>query len=215
MKIISHRGYWQSADEKNKTSAFRRSFALGYGTETDIRDCCGKLVISHDMPNGDDMELDEFFEIVESYQLKKNLPLALNIKSSGLAAVLASKLTKHAELDYFFFDMATPDIRSFINYNLPVYTRISEYERVPIFENVATGFWLDSFDSLWFDVDYLVWLLQKNKRVCIVSSELHKRDHLTLWNRIKPLANQGNIILCTDFPEEANTFFHGEASHDL
>ncbi len=50
MQVISHRGYWKSAAEKNTTTAFARSFALGYGTETDVRDLNGELVISHDMP---------------------------------------------------------------------------------------------------------------------------------------------------------------------
>jgi hypothetical protein len=38
MQILSHRGYWQHPSEKNTEAAFRRSFLLGYGTETDIRD---------------------------------------------------------------------------------------------------------------------------------------------------------------------------------
>ena len=50
MIILSHRGYWKSEKERNQEVAFHRSFDLGYGTETDIRDIQGKLVISHDMP---------------------------------------------------------------------------------------------------------------------------------------------------------------------
>ena len=33
------------SQEKNKKIAFERSFDLGYGTETDLRDICGKIVI--------------------------------------------------------------------------------------------------------------------------------------------------------------------------
>ena len=38
MIIISHRGYWKDAAEKNRPVAFARSFDLGYGTETDVRE---------------------------------------------------------------------------------------------------------------------------------------------------------------------------------
>ena len=48
MKIICHRGYWQEPSEKNSDIALRRGFSLGLGTETDIRDLNGELVISHD-----------------------------------------------------------------------------------------------------------------------------------------------------------------------
>ena len=55
MIILSHRGYWKLEEERNRAAAFQRSFDLGYGTETDIRDIQGKLVISHDMPRGDEI----------------------------------------------------------------------------------------------------------------------------------------------------------------
>ncbi len=38
MIILSHRGYWKEVSEKNKPIAFERSFSLGLGTETYIRD---------------------------------------------------------------------------------------------------------------------------------------------------------------------------------
>jgi len=41
MLVISHRGYWKELAEKNRPIAFERSFALGFGTETDIRDYKG------------------------------------------------------------------------------------------------------------------------------------------------------------------------------
>ena len=51
MKILSHRGFWREVAEKNKLVAFDYSFSLGFGTETDVRDFGGELVISHDIPN--------------------------------------------------------------------------------------------------------------------------------------------------------------------
>jgi glycerophosphoryl diester phosphodiesterase len=61
--VLSHRGYWLTETEKNSPSAFTRSFAMGFGTETDIRDRNSKLVISHDMPDSQAISAEEFFEI--------------------------------------------------------------------------------------------------------------------------------------------------------
>ena len=65
MEILSHRGYWKTVTEKNTIIAFKRSFNLGFGTETDIRDLNGNLVISHDMPSTEMKNLvtvEEFFK---------------------------------------------------------------------------------------------------------------------------------------------------------
>jgi len=48
MKVLSHRGYWKSDCEKNSESAFRRSFQLGFGTETDLRDLNGEMISPED-----------------------------------------------------------------------------------------------------------------------------------------------------------------------
>ena len=93
MKILSHRGYWQKPEEKNKAIAFERSFTLGYGTETDIRDCRGELVISHDMPNGNEITLDAMLSLAAKES--KQLTLALNIKADGLAHALEKKLAAY------------------------------------------------------------------------------------------------------------------------
>lgn len=53
MIVLSHRGYWKNSLEKNKFVAFERSFSMGFGTETDIRDFNGELVISHDIADKD------------------------------------------------------------------------------------------------------------------------------------------------------------------
>ena len=56
IEVISHRGYWKTPEERNAPVAFERSFSLGFGTETDVRDCVrdgvSELVISHDIPRG-------------------------------------------------------------------------------------------------------------------------------------------------------------------
>ena len=98
MKIISHRGYWQTAEEKNTSIAFRRSFSMGFGTETDIRDYAGKLVISHDIPSGKEMTLEEMLIIYNESNCKA--PLALNVKSDGLQGHLAKLLLKYNIKNY-------------------------------------------------------------------------------------------------------------------
>jgi glycerophosphoryl diester phosphodiesterase len=65
MQILAHRGYWQNRKEQNTKEAFIRAFGMGSGVETDLRDCNGEVVISHDMPVSDAsiMCLESFFEL--------------------------------------------------------------------------------------------------------------------------------------------------------
>jgi len=210
MKIISHRGYWKLQIEKNTTESFKRSFDLGFGTETDIRDCCGELVISHDMPIGRELKLDDFLGMVANYPTEPPLPLALNIKADGMAKKLKEKLKLYPALNYYFFDMSIPDMRSYIELGLPTYSRVSEYEHPPIFYEQAAGVWLDGFDSDWFGNELIIDLLKSNKPVCVVSPELHGRPHEALWRRMHSIKDQSNLMLCTDLPEAASSFFRDE-----
>ena len=67
MIILSHRGYWKINSEKNCTPSFDRSFSLGFGTETDVRDYKGKLVISHDIADEKSIPVEDFFKIYKKY----------------------------------------------------------------------------------------------------------------------------------------------------
>jgi glycerophosphoryl diester phosphodiesterase len=205
MIIISHRGYWLTATEKNTEVAFRRSFDLNFGTETDVRDLNGKLVISHDMASGDAMSLDYFLEILD----KRPLPLAINIKSDGISEILNKTMAAHDTVDWFVFDMSVPDMRSHLAIGNPVFTRMSEVEQNPVWLERASGVWLDSFNSEWYNMDQIVSLLANGKRVCVVSPELHGRNHLELWNELLKISNHKELLLCTDLPEEARDFFGG------
>jgi hypothetical protein len=209
MIVISHRGYWKNVDEKNTCSAFQRSFDLDFGTETDIRDCKGELLISHDMPLGDEISLDKFLDVLAG----KNLPLALNIKSDGLAVALGRVMRKHQVSDWFVFDMAVPDMKSHFDAGNPVFTRMSDIEPVPAYLNESQGIWLDMFDDQWYDTAVIVSLLNRNKRVCIVSSELHKKDPSDLWSSLSVIAGHPRLLLCTDEPELARQYFCGSMKH--
>lgn len=207
MKIISHRGYWRDSAEKNTAAAFQRSFNLGFGTETDIRDMGGQLVISHDPPQPGVMDLADFLHIHRA--AGGGLPLAFNIKADGLQAMLKKSLEDFGVNDYFVFDMSVPDMLCYHNAGVPFYTRMSEYERDPVFLNEASGVWLDGFNSEWFSDDDITSLLKNDKPVCVVSSELHRRDPQPLWKRLRMIDREvyGLLMLCTDVPEEACSFF--------
>lgn len=60
MLFLSHRGRWLEPSEKNTEAAFVRWFAQGFGTETDVRDLDGQVVISHDPPRSGAMPLARF-----------------------------------------------------------------------------------------------------------------------------------------------------------
>jgi hypothetical protein len=205
MIILSHRGYWESPEEKNTETAFRRSFSLGFGTETDVRDCMGKLVISHDMPSGMEMTLQALLSLTNG----KKLPLAINIKSDGLADLLKYVMTDYERSSWFIFDMSIPDMRAHLKAGNPVFARMSEVEKDPAWLDQIEGIWLDSFDGEWFDRELICNLLEQRKKVCVVSSEIHGRDQTNLWSKLRPLAQEDRLILCTDLPERAQEFFTG------
>lgn len=211
MIILSHRGYWKTVQEKNTELAFMRSFSLGYGTETDVRDASGTLVISHDMPSGGEMPFQDLLSLIAASKTLGGNPLtlALNVKADGLAGAIKQLLDKNPALDSFVFDMAVPDMSSYLENDIPVFTRMSEVEQRPVWFEEATGIWLDSFYGEWYDSNLITEHLRNGKRVCVVSSELHKRPNNNLWMLLKPFANEDGLMLCTDFPEDASRFFFG------
>ncbi|RMN63551.1 putative phosphodiesterase [Pseudomonas syringae] len=203
MQIISHRGYWLQRPERNLPEAFHRSFDLGFGTETDVRDVAGQLVISHDMPAGGELTLDGLLDIMAG----RNLPLAINVKADGLAQALAETFARCGHTNWFAFDMAVPDMRSYLNANLITYTRLSDVEPSPAWLEQAAGVWLDGFEGEWFSNQVIGDLLSLGKRICVVSPELHGRGHDALWQQLLEFRSQDRLMLCTDLPADAATFF--------
>ncbi|HQT63405.1 MAG: phosphodiesterase [Acidocella sp. 20-57-95] len=205
MIIISHRGYWKDLAEKNQPVAFERSFGLGFGTETDIRDCAGKLVISHDMPKGDEITVSAMLDFLAG----QDLPMAMNIKADGLAKALNEIMQARGLTRWFTFDMSVPEMLVQLQLGLPVFTRASEYERQPACYDRVIGVWLDDFGANWYAPSDIRAFLNDGKQVCIVSPELHRRDHQTLWHDLQThgLVGAPGLMLCTDIPEDAVTFF--------
>lgn len=208
MKIIGHRGYWKNNEEKNTEIAFKRCFSLGFGTETDVRDYQGEAMIAHDPPVEKPLtSLDDLLAMAA----QANVPLALNIKSNGLAEKVALALQRNPVPGSFVFDMSIPDTLPYLERGVPTFTRLSEYEQEPVLIERAAGILLDCFKEIWFDKKYLTHLLNDlHKEVCLISPELHGRDEKELWGKIKDwqLENHPLLILCTDYVEQAVEFFY-------
>ncbi|MDN5053010.1 PI-PLC domain-containing protein [Aliarcobacter butzleri] len=208
MIILSHRGYWKDVSEKNLSIAFERSFSLGFGTETDIRDYKDELVISHDIADENCVSVKEMLEIYNKYD--NTLPLALNIKADGLQIKLKELLIEYKIKNYFVFDMSVPDGLQYLKQGMKSFTRESEYEKVPSFYNEAYGVWLDEFEGHWINKKVIDKHINNNKNICIVSPDLHKREYKKEWQHYKEIEKELKInylMLCTDYPEEAKEFF--------
>jgi hypothetical protein len=208
MIILSHRGYWKEISERNQKVAFERSFDLGLGTETDLRDIAGKIVISHDMPKGEEIKFEKVLQIMNG----RNLPLALNIKADGMADGILELLSKYNHTNYFTFDMSIPDMVFQLKHGVRVFTGISDILPTPVLLEKSTGVWLDCFNSDWYSAGTIDDLVIGGKIVCAVSADLHKRETSRQWEIIKSCKSfySENLLLCTDYPEEARVFFHGK-----
>lgn len=212
MIILAHRGFWENDSEKNTIKSFIKAFKNGFGVESDIRDFNGRLVISHDIANKDSISLDTFFALYNENKDSKDLSLALNIKADGLQNLLIESLQKYNITNYFVFDMSVPDSLGYLKANINTFTRQSEYEMNPSFYELACGVWLDCFYSNWINKEIIATHLENNKKVCIVSPELHKMDYKKQWKEYKnidlELNAKDNLMLCTDFVEKAREFFN-------
>lgn len=211
MIVLSHRGYWHTPAEKNTEAAFRRSFDLGFGTETDVRDRGGELVISHDPPTGGEMRFGEFLDILGG----RDLPLALNVKADGLAGRIKTELAGRPLSKWFVFDMSIPDTVQQLAQGNPAYGRLSEYEpQLPqLLSPKLVGVWLDGFHSEWWSPESIEELAVGGKSVCVVSPELHQRDPQGAWAKLRafPFTRPARVQLCTDRPEQARAWFGGSA----
>lgn len=153
------------------------------------------------------MPLSTFLEMAKAHG--EPLPLAINVKSDGLATLIRKEMTVHGIADWFVFDMSIPDMRWHLKEGNPVFTRMSEVEREPVWLDIAQGVWLDAFEGQWYDVQLLIDLLNMGKRVCVVSPDLHRRPYLPYWAWLKEhgLHLHDAMLLCTDHPDDARSYF--------
>ena len=206
MKVIAHRGYWKTTDQKNSLLAINAGMEDFDGVETDIRDLKQEIVISHDMPSSNALTLEEVFSV----HAQSGKTLALNIKADGLSDELIRLITKYNVRNYFTFDMSIPEMVVYKKKGIKFYTSLSDVSETPILLDGASGIWLDSFKSTWYDEDYLFNLKDYEVPICVVSEELHGRDYINQWKQLSNFENKYNVSLslCTDFPKVAKEFFN-------
>ena len=208
MDILAHRGFWNHSSEKNTATSFEHALQHNFGIETDIRDANSQLVISHDIAGEKTQTFDQFLKQVK--QFSPSALLALNIKADGLQALLTK--INQLELNYFVFDMSVPDMLGYLNQGFNVYTRYSEYEQQPALLNDCQGVWVDNFSNNEIDLDAVLKFLLKNKKIALVSPELHSFKNEKYWFNLKNFIQQHpefdqKISLCTDYPLKAKEFF--------
>ena len=78
MKILAHRGYWNTDIKSNSPQALRSALEYGFGFESDLRDYCGELVISHNIADAACQKAEEVFQWLEDYDNQSCF--AINIK---------------------------------------------------------------------------------------------------------------------------------------
>ncbi len=205
MKIIAHRGFWKAESEKNTKIAIERAIKNGFGLETDFRDCGGQLLISHNPPQGDELTAEEVFKMYR--EAESHEPLALNIKADGLQDMMIDLLKRYNVDNYFFFDMSICDTVIYVDKKMKIASRLSEFENEMPFYKECTTVWIDYFNSDGPTIRKVMETLDAGKIACVVSPELHNRNHMQLWNQLKSFMDEDRFFLCTDYPEDAKKYF--------
>lgn len=213
--VLAHRGLWSNPREQNSFDALLKAIEMGFGVETDIRDLNREIVISHDPPTGDELQLDHFLEAAS--ELENGTILALNVKSDGLMSLIDPNVFDILPKGSFFFDMSGPEALRYHRADLPTATRLSEFEGMPNLraagnKNCET-IWLDSFHSDWW-VDVVPdELVPDGCTAYIVSPELHGREPGLAWERLKERDwKRKTVGICTDLAVEFCHFMGGSVA---
>jgi hypothetical protein len=168
-------------------------FDKRYGMEIDLRDFGDKLVISHDLPNQNSLKLEEFLSKIPNETF-----LAINVKSSEIEIELKKILDKYNFKNYFTFDHSIPSLIKSIKCSLSCAFRLSEYEK-EIIPN-CSWVWVDCFEKIWYDVEYLKSLKNLTLKIALVSPELHGRK--SEIHKFEEIVNSISVdVICTDIPE--------------
>ena len=209
--LLAHRGCWDDRIAKNSKDSFKKAFEYGFGIETDIREGIqNDLIVSHD-PNfyvSGKSEISVDWLLEEAKQYNEKSCLALNIKCDGILPLLFEKITRCGIVNYFVFDMSVPDLVSSLRYPINRFYRLSKYE--PFSDAIFTlcdGVWVDTYDDSFPSKRDMTDILSTNKKVAIVSPELHSRPHAEFWKNLLSLEIGAKCYLCTDFPSQASQLF--------
>lgn len=209
MYILAHRGYWLDKKDANSLSAIKQAIDKGYGFESDVRDYCEELVISHNVASEMSGRAEKVFEWMAEAHDKSCF--AINIKADGLKDYLNKYIQKYSLNNYFLFDMSVPQMVEFKEMGLNFYTRQSEIEKEPVMYEDAKGVWIDGFWSTdWITEELLEKHIYNKKKICLVSPDLHnKKDYRNFWEKLKSMKiDLGYVDLCTDYPDEAREYFN-------
>lgn len=206
MKIIAHRGMWEKREEGNTLEGFKRAFENGYGIETDVRDYMGKLVVSHNVATERDFLFEDVLKLYS--EMGCTSEIAINIKADGIQKILKDALEKYNTDNYFVFDMSIPEQVVYHREKFNAYTRMSEYETVPVLLDKSQGIWMDEWENSWINADVIRRYREKQKKISIISPEIHGRDYTFIWNELKQFVKDDGVMLCTDIPLQAKEFFY-------
>ncbi|WP_080832507.1 hypothetical protein [Cohnella massiliensis] len=217
MIIFAHRGYWLEKSEQNSFQALQLAFEKGYSIETDIWRVGDDLIISHDNPivNSSLLTVNMFLDRVELYT-NEVINIAWNIKTDSCEQLIVKFLEnfKGLKINHFFFDMSIPAMIAMHKFSkqIPLCTRLSDVEVVPVLYEESNYIWLDSFNQEWLKPEVLLRHHKKGKFLIVVSSELHKRDKSQLWDMLHTYYMsypdyRHLMAICTDYPDQARTFF--------
>ena len=206
MKIIAHRGLWKKQKNGNTMDGFLAAFNKGYGIETDIRDYDGKIVVSHNIASQDNFLFEDVLKLYK--KIGCNASLAINIKADGLQRLLKKLIQQYDIQNYFVFDMSIPEQVVYHKEQFNVFTRMSDFESVPVLIDKAQGIWMDEWESSWINPEIIKKYTEKGKLISIISPEIHGRDYSPLWNNLKQFKKMDEVMLCTDIPEIAEEYFN-------
>lgn len=207
MNILAHRGLWANPDERNSFKALTSAIDKNLGIETDIRDHLGRVVVRHDMGFDAELDLNDLLNLVGEKELK----IALNVKASEMGPALAKLFLESEPKNYFFFDLAIPDLRKYLDLGLNTYCRVSEVEQQLVWSKEIKGVWVDTFSGLTVSKNMIDEFLGMNLDVSLVSEEIHGREHLHFWDVVSEYINDSRVSVCTDYPLELYDFLYGSS----
>lgn len=206
MKIICHRGYWRNLSEQNSEIACKKSIQYD-GMEIDLRTKNGEIVLSHDMI----LESKKYTTLKQVFKKFPKTFFALNIKEDGMAPKLSKLIKKYSINNFMSFDHSSPESLSYKHFRLNAFARVGDHDGHKTGKEM--GIVIDVFKKR--NLKSVLLKVKKSplkKSYFFISPELHKRNHLPEWKEIDDFLSKnptirGRSFLCTDFPEEARTFF--------
>ncbi|MCW2994085.1 MAG: Glycerophosphoryl diester phosphodiesterase [Conexibacter sp.] len=213
LQVLAHRGLLDGPDpaRENLLTALSAAAAAGFGSELDVREDAGALVLSHDpAPWAPDRDATAFL----SDPPGDDLLHAFNVKDPGAVLPAVDVLAAAGALHrVFFFDveLACPDLEEAAALAAAVAARGGAVarrlsDREPALAAILSDpqvehVWLDEWDGPWVDAPLVARLRDAGKSTWYVSPELHRPQPVaSLRPRWEQLRAWGAHGICTDHP---------------